>query len=588
MSAPGESRAARAAPRDRARVGNWLALFALAGTAAALLPLHGDRWWIAAPPPARSWLAALVAVAWVTGSAGILWRARRAARTREAADAASGENAGDSDWLVLHASQTGYAEDVAARTTAALRSAGQRARPRGLAQVDLAMLAAARRVLFIASTTGEGDPPDPALAFVRDVMRPGTLLPGLQYAVLALGDRSYRHYCGFGHQLERWLRDAGGEALFDLVEVDNGDPAALRHWQHHLGVATEATGLPDWSPAEYQAWTLAGRVELNPGSPGAGVYELRLAPPAGAAASWRAGDIAEIGPRQSPAAVTALLAQLRLDPATQVRVPETPGVADSAGMADAAGTASLADVLGRSHLPDPAAASGLAAAALAAVLQRLPHREYSIASIPSEGDMRLLLRRMLRPDGTPGIGSGWLCDHVAVGGPVALRIRANRNFRGPDTQRPMLLIGNGTGIAGLRAHLAERIAAGARRNWLLFGERHADRDFHFGDRIAAWLAAGELARLDLAFSRDSTGATATLPAGAPADGRAGVHDGHVQDALRAQAARLRAWVDEGAAVYVCGSLRGMAPGVDGVLRDVIGRAGVDAMLADGRYRRDVY
>ncbi|MBJ7574875.1 flavodoxin domain-containing protein [Luteimonas sp. MC1828] len=576
------------ATRDRGRLGNWLALFVLAGIALALLPLHDDRWWIAAPPTARGWLAVLVAVAYVGATAGILWRARRTARTRQAADAASEASAGDSDWLVLHASQTGYAEELAARTAAALRSAGQRARLRGLAQVDLAMLAAAQRVLIIASTTGEGDPPDPALAFVRDVMQRAAALPGLQYAVLALGDRSYRQYCGFGHQLERWLRAAGASPLFDLVEVDNGDTAALRHWQHHLGVAADATGLPDWSPVEYQAWTLAGRAELNPGSIGASVYEVRLAPRAGAPPSWRAGDIAEVGPRQPPAKVAALLAALDLDPTAEVHASATAGTADATGTTGTADTTSVADLLSRSHLPEPADVAGLDAAALAALLQPLPHREYSIASIPAEGDMRLLLRRMLRADGTPGVGSGWLCDHAAIGGPVALRIRTNRNFRGPDTTRPLLLIGNGTGIAGLRAHLAERIAAGTQRNWLLFGERHADRDFHFGEEIAAWLEAGDLAHLDLAFSRASNGAAPVLPAGALEDGRADVHDGYVQHALQAQAARLRAWVDEGAAVYVCGSLRGMAPGVDGVLREVIGSAGVDAMLADGRYRRDVY
>ncbi len=575
-------------PRGRARIGTWLVLLALAAISVALLPLHDDRWWIAAPPAARGWLAALVAAAYAGATAGILWRARRAARARQAADAASEASAGDDDWLVLHASQTGYAEGLAGRTVAALRSAGQRARLRGLAQVDLAMLVAAQRVLFIASTTGEGDPPDPALSFVRDVMQRAAALPGLQYAVLALGDRSYRHYCSFGHQLERWLRAAGASPLFDLVEVDNGDAAALRHWQHHLGVAANAPELPDWSPAEYQAWTLAARADINPGSVGASVYEVRLAPPAGASPSWRAGDIAEVGPRQSPAAMAALLAALKLDPAADVRTVHPAGTTGTTRSVGTAGRTSLADLLSRSHLPDPGDVAGLDAVALAAVLQPLPHREYSIASIPAEGDLRLLLRRMLRPDGTPGVGSGWLCDHAAVGGPVALRIRANGNFRGPDATRPMLLIGNGTGIAGLRAHLAERIAAGARRNWLLFGERHADRDFHFGDDIGAWLGAGGVARLDLAFSRASSGAEAALPAGALGDDRAGVHDGYVQDALQAQAVRLRAWVAEGAAVYVCGSLRGMAPGVDAILRDVIGSAGVDAMLADGRYRRDVY
>src|SRR5690606_28830304 len=134
-----------------------------------------------------------------------------------------------------------------------------------------------------------------------------------------------------------------------------------------------------------------------------------------------------------------------LDPATQVRAGN--------------GQASLRDLLARSHLPEAHELQGLDAQAVATRLEPLPHREYSIASVPAEGGLRLVLRRMLRPDGSPGIGSGWLCDHARPGGMIDLRIRANPGFHGPDAGTPLVLVGNGTGIAGLRAHLAERIAA---------------------------------------------------------------------------------------------------------------------------------
>jgi sulfite reductase (NADPH) flavoprotein alpha-component len=47
-------------------------------------------------------------------------------------------------------------------------------------------------------------------------------------------------------------------------------------------------------------------------------------------------------------------------------------------------------------------------------------------------------------------------------------------------------------------------------------------------------------------------------------------------------------VENGAAIYVCGSLAGMAPGVDAVLREALGEASVEALREQGRYRRDVY
>ncbi|HBS55387.1 MAG TPA: sulfite reductase subunit alpha, partial [Stenotrophomonas sp.] len=113
----------------------------------------------------------------------------------------------------------------------ALRAASLPVRVRGLHEVDAALLAQSQRALFIASTTGEGDAPDHALPFLRRVKSTAPTLGHLQFGVLALGDRSYGHFCAFGHQLDDWLRQHGAHPMFDAIDVDNADPAALRHWQ---------------------------------------------------------------------------------------------------------------------------------------------------------------------------------------------------------------------------------------------------------------------------------------------------------------------------------------------------------------------
>ena len=531
--------------------GNILALLALALICGGLFTLQAGDWWLA-PPRASRWMGAGIAMlAYAAFCAAILWRMRQRAPGDESSD-----NGTQAALLVAYASQTGFARQLAERSAESLRSAGLKVKLRAIGQVDLALLATTERALFIASTTGEGDPPDPALAFVRGVMSRPAALDQLRYAVLALGDREYEHFCGFGHQIDDWLRQHGAQPLFDVVEVDNADESALRHWQHHLGRIGGMTDLPDWTPPRYERWRLVARRELNPGSLGGGAFHLSIAPPAGTAPAWQAGDIAEIGPRNAAQAVVAFLDAVGLD---------ADAIVDADGEPQ-----SLAQALARSQLPAAAEMHGRTAQALADALKPLPHREYSIASLPVDGSLDILLRRLLRPDGSPGMGSGWLCDHAVPGGEIALRLRSNSNFHPPDPARPMILVGNGTGIAGLRAHLKARIAAGARRNWLLFGERNADRDFFYGDEILAWQAQGCIERLDLAFSRDQ-------------DQRV-----YVQEKLHAAAAMLLEWVDEGAAVYVCGSLAGMAPGVDTVLRSTLGDARVEQMLADGLYRRDVY
>lgn len=536
-------------PRWRAWLGNAAVLALLLAGALALLPLHGEAWWPAAPRPREWWTAAGSLVAYLAGSGWLLWRYR----TR-----ATGPVQDPSEvlpWLVVHASQTGFATELAGQTASSLRAAGARVALLPLSAVDDALLARTERALFIVSTTGEGDAPDPAAAFVRASMSRQPALGALRYAVLALGDRGYARFCAFGHQLEQWLRGCGAGAMFDLIEVDNGDPGALRHWQHHLALAAGAEAMPDWTPPRYDRWTLAARQLLNPGSLGGPAFHLALQPPAGTIPTWDAGDIAEIGPRNAAGEVDAVLAALGLDGAATVHVDDK--------------AFPLREALARSHLP-AGDARFAGPQALADTLRPLPHREYSIASLPGDGVLELLVRQMPREDGRPGLGSGWLCLHAGIGETIDLRIRANPNFHPPAGDMPLLLVGNGTGIAGLRAHLKARERAGARRNWLLFGERQPHCDGFFAGDIAHWRESGLLERVDLAWSRDGAGPR------------------YVQDALRMAAPAVRDWVEAGASILVCGSLAGMAPGVDAALREALGGDRLEALRVEGRYRRDVY
>lgn len=508
------------------------------------------------PEARRLWAAGLVVGAYLLFCLFIVLRetGRRRAVQREAQALAAGAGA---SILLVHASQTGFAEELALATAKLLSDGGAPVMLKSLAEVTAADLASASqgggRALFVVSTTGEGDAPDTARRFIRDVMATSPALEGLGYGVLALGDSGYAHFCAFGRTLDAWLARHGARPLFDRVEVDDGDPAALRHWQGQAGLLAGVTDAPDWTRPRYGRWRLAERRLLNPGSPGDAAFHIRLE--ALDAATWEAGDILEIGPRNDPAEVAALLARLDLDPAAPV-------VADEA--------ATLAQALSWRRLPHGDTAPATTAQGLVDALPPLPHREYSIASLPSDGGVELLVRAMRRADGRLGLGSGWLTAHASEGAEIAARVRTNRGFHGPEGGRPLILIGNGTGLAGLRAHLKARAAAGDRRNWLVFGERTRAHDYFHRDEIEAWVADGVLERLDLAFSRDQ--------------GR----KVYVQHRLMQAADALRAWVADGAAIYVCGSLEGMSSEVHAALAAVLGAEAMERLADEGRYRRDVY
>jgi sulfite reductase (NADPH) flavoprotein alpha-component len=285
------------------------------------------------------------------------------------------------------------------------------------------------------------------------------------------------------------------------------------------------------------------------------VYLLDLHGPNGS--RWEAGDLVDILPRNGALAIESMLQRLGLSGDQSVKLN---GLDET-----------LAQALGSRQLPASIEhLIGLHAQALIDALIPLDAREYSIASVAEDGVLQLIVRLERHPDGTLGLGSGWLGEHAPIGSSISLRLRRNSGFHLPVDDAPVILLGNGTGLAGLRSLLKARMARGQQRNWLVFGERNAAHDFYCGDELQAALAKGDLARLDLAFSRDQAQKV------------------YVQDRLREAAEELRRWVDDGAYIYVCGSLIGMAGGVDEVLKDVLGEEAVEALLEQGRYRRDVY
>ncbi|MDX1724068.1 MAG: sulfite reductase flavoprotein subunit alpha [Pseudomonas sp.] len=462
--------------------------------------------------------------------------------------------AGARDWLIGFASQSGFAEQLAWQTAGQLQAAGHGVRVEPLARLDRQILSEAQHALFVLSTFGDGEAPDSARGFERQLLGQALALPNLRYAMLALGDRQYAQFCGFALRVQDWLARQGARSLFAPVQVDAGDALALASWQRQLGELTGAQPLG--SPAQpYGLWALNRRELLNPGSQGAPTFLLVLN--ASQPADWCAGDILEVLPRQAEATVVSWLHAHGVDGNQPVQLDGMPQ--------------SLRQALATRQLPDRFAhLLGLHAQAVLDALVPLAAREYSIASLPSDGMLELIVRQQRHADGSLGLGSGWLTEHAPLHGHLLARVRRNSAFHAPEDERPLILIGNGSGLAGLRSLLKARIAAGHTRNWLLFGERNAAHDFYCQGELQGWLASGELARLDLAFSRDQA------------------QKAYVQDRLGESAELLRAWLAEGAAIYVCGSLEGMAGGVDRVLHDVLGAAAVEQLIEQGRYRRDVY
>jgi sulfite reductase (NADPH) flavoprotein alpha-component len=219
--------------------------------------------------------------------------------------------------------------------------------------------------------------------------------------------------------------------------------------------------------------------------------------------------------------------------------------------------------------------------------RRLMPRLYSIASSsrvhPQEIHLTVaVVRYQTNGRARAGVCSTFLADRALVGSTPTPVFVSHSHFGPPeDGAKDCIMIGPGTGIAPFRAFLQDRVATGATgRNWLFFGDQKRATDFLYEDEWQNYLAQGQLARLDTAFSRDQSAKI------------------YVQDRMRENAADLWQWLQGGASFFVCGDAKRMAKDVDLALHEIIAAQGnltpaaaadyVKQLKKDKRYQRDVY
>lgn len=544
---------------------------------------------------------------------------------------------------VLYGSQTGNARREAEQLAAEAEAAGLSVRLLRADQYPTRELASERLLYVVISTQGEGDPPDDAIGLVEFLAsRRAPKLPELKYAVLGLGDSSYADFCGIARRIDDRLAELGGSRVQPRGEADLDIDSvaapwrtqALKHAREQLRSGPPSATItplrssaaaPVWShqqpfPAELLAnQIVSGRDFKGPqfrvyALPSKRVRHLEFSLE-GSGLSYEPGDALGIRHRNPPALVDAVLETLRLDGHAAVTVGEEtlalhewlatrreltklsrPLLAAHAERARAdelqallapTQTAGLASLLADHQLIDvlrrwPADWDH---AGLLAALRPLTPRLYSIASSRKRvgEEVHLVVDELTyQAHGHAHLGSasGFLAA-LREGDTAPVYIEPNARFRLPaDTDRDILMIGPGTGVAPFRGFVQERAETGAKgRNWLFFGAQHFNTDFLYQAEWQQALQRGELHALEVAFSRDQAEKI------------------YVQHRLRARGAEVYAWLQGGAHLYVCGAI-GMGKDVHAALLDIVATHGaVDAEAAaayltqlqvEGRYARDVY
>lgn len=524
---------------------------------------------------------------------------------------------------ILYATESGNAEALAGAARKAAARMGFAAKALDMADATPEQIANPGNLLVIASTWGEGDPPQRAEPFMAALMADSAPhFPGVRYAVLALGDRAYARFCETGRVIDERLAALGAERIAPGVECDLDYEAPAKGWidasltalaPPAAGAAVIHVDFARTQAAETGAFSrtrpfeaeIVERINLNSSRSSTETWHLELSLE-GSGIAYEPGDSLGFLPRNDPKLVDEMLAVTSLAGDDNLRAalidlhdittltPDQVGA--YAALTEKPELAAIAADPPRTtafirerQLIDllAGAPARLSPDQLLGLLRPLPPRYFSLASSRAAvgEDAHLLIaavRWQSHGRQRNGVASVDVAERRATGERLKLFLKPNPHFRPPaDPDRPIIMIGPGTGVAPFRAFLQQREADGARgRSWLFFGARQFTHDFLYQLEWQDWLASGVLSRMDVAFSRDQPEKI------------------YVQHRMWEARRELFAWLAEGAAIYVCGDAAAMAKDVHATLLRIIsdqsGRNTDDAttflreMQQSGRYLRDVY
>ncbi|MCL6426837.1 MULTISPECIES: assimilatory sulfite reductase (NADPH) flavoprotein subunit [Bacillus] len=536
---------------------------------------------------------------------------------------------------VLYGSQTGNAQGLAENAGKQLEQSGFQVTVSSMSDFKPNQLKKVNNLLIVVSTHGEGEPPDNALSFHEFLHgRRAPKLEDLRFSVLALGDSSYEFFCQTGKEFDQRLEELGGKRISPRVDcdLDYDEPAA--EWLEGVlkglieaggGSAAPAPAAASQTGESSYSRTNPFRAEvlenLNLNGRGSNKetrhVELSLE---GSGLTYEPGDSLGVYPENDPELVELLLKEMNWDPEEIVTLNKQ---GDVRPLKEALISHYEITVLTKPLLEQAAQLTGndelrellapgneenvkayiegrdlldlvrdygpfsVSAQEFVSILRKMPARLYSIASsLSANPDEVHVTIGAVRYDAhgreRKGVCSILCAERLQPGDTLPVYVQHNQNFKLPkDPETPIIMVGPGTGVAPFRSFMQEREETGAEgKAWMFFGDQHFVTDFLYQTEWQNWLKDGVLTKMDVAFSRDTEEKV------------------YVQHRMLEHSAELFEWLQEGAAVYICGDEKHMAHDVHNTLLEIIEKEGnmsreeAEAYLADmqqqKRYQRDVY
>lgn len=544
---------------------------------------------------------------WLSGYLAAKSPAGTAVAPVAAAETATVADEGSKDLTILYGSRTGNGLGLALKAQGQATELGYNAVLKNMADYKTRDLQNEKNILVIVSTHGDGVPPFQArelYEFIHSKRAPK--LDNVTYAVLALGDSTYFHFCKTGIDFDEQLAKLGARRLVERItcDIDFDDDAdawlkatlpvfggataaaAPAAKTEEPGVAVGKKAVEPYSKKNPYPASVLEKVGLHGRGSDRQTIHIELSTEGIKELDYQPGDAAGVLPVNPPELINEVLAQTGLDAGTVVNVNGQNKKLEEALYRDLELSKITTDVVKRylETYPNEALQTlasdvekfkdyldgrdvvdllqdypvEVSAENLVKILRPLQPRYYSISSSPTAnpGEVHLtvgVVNYHHAGRNKRGTCSTFLSEVAVDDEKVPVFIEPNPGFRLPENdETPIIMVGAGTGIAPYRAFVQHRdLSHKPGKSWLFFGNRNFETEFLYQTEWQGFLKSGALTKLDVAFSRD------------------GDKKVYVQDKLRENGAEVYQWLEEGAHFYICGDMKNMARAVQDTLQEIV-------------------
>lgn len=541
---------------------------------------------------------------------------------------------------ILYGSRTGNGEALAKKAQEIAHAQGLQATLKSMNDYKPRNLQSEKNLIVIVSTHGEGEPPFAAKTLHEFIYsKRATKLEGVRFAVLALGDSAYFHFCKTGKDFNEQLEKLGATRQVPLIACDIDFEDQAEQWLNDTIESFVKDSLISASKSTRQFHMDLNRQQVMKGKEisyskknpfSASVLEkislhgkgsdrqtlhLELNTENANNLIFEPGDAAGIIPLNTPELVNEVLRVTGFPGEAEIELKGNKKTLYDALHSDFELSKITTDVVSRYLVFSPNDRlqklvdnppeykeylknsdivdlfqdypTNQTATDLINLLRPLQTRFYSISSSPKAfpGELHLTVGLVEFEDKgrhKKGTCSTFLSDIDAEKGSIKLFIESNPGFRLPENeQTPIIMVGAGTGIAPYRAFVQHReLGENPGKSWLFFGNRNLETEFLYQTEWHDFLKTGALTNMDVAFSRD------------------GDQKVYVQDRLLEKSVEVFQWLEEGAYFYICGDMKNMARRVQDTLVKIVEDQGgmsnenalkyVDLLGRERRLQLDVY